>query len=337
MKIAITSDVHLGERRFRRVENHQNLFQLINYAVWDEVLDLVRSEKVDMLLVAGDLFEDHDPEVPALFHAQLLHQLDVPVHVLGGNHDFGMLAHVQGIHCLDLLAGGNVHVHHSDFEVLDAGDVNVHFIPYHCMNAVAWNESRKAMGRRNILVAHGYLADASSDDDPYAAPRDQLAKFELSVLGHVHLPYVNGKKGRVVLTPGSTMPSPAVFGAGDPSSAAPSMWVYDTDGMNLKRIRLSRAPSVISIQSESVNEDLARVGDLDLPVPPICNISYSGGISDVDESVYKKAYANCLNLSMQTVEKREVAHNMKVTGFWEHVQSEKPEWVDCFKQILAGN
>lgn len=54
------------------------------------IADLVRTEHVNLVLVAGDIFDSPSPEkstVSATFHA--IGQIPVPVIAIPGNHDFG--------------------------------------------------------------------------------------------------------------------------------------------------------------------------------------------------------------------------------------------------------
>ncbi len=86
MKILHTADWHLGKRldRFSRLEE-----QIL---VLEEIVQIADEQKVDMVLVAGDLFDNFNPSVEAteLFY-KTLKRLSCngkrPVIVIAGNHD----------------------------------------------------------------------------------------------------------------------------------------------------------------------------------------------------------------------------------------------------------
>ncbi|MBW8325843.1 MAG: exonuclease subunit SbcD [Prolixibacteraceae bacterium] len=86
MKLLHTSDWHLGKRLedFSRIEEQQ--------AVLQEICEIAEREKVDAVLVAGDLFDTFNPPTEAvdLFYKtlkRLSHNGCRPVIAIAGNHD----------------------------------------------------------------------------------------------------------------------------------------------------------------------------------------------------------------------------------------------------------
>ena len=86
MKILHTADWHLGKRldRFSRLEEQ--------VLVMNEIVEIADEQKVNMVLIAGDLFDNFNPSVEAteLFY-KTLKQLSLngkrPVIAISGNHD----------------------------------------------------------------------------------------------------------------------------------------------------------------------------------------------------------------------------------------------------------
>ncbi|MDC8106642.1 metallophosphoesterase family protein [Chryseobacterium sp. PTM-20240506] len=86
MKILHTADWHLGKRldRFSRLEEQVQ--------VMDEIVQIADAQKVDLIIVAGDLFDNFNPSVEAveLFY-KTLKRLSLngkrPVVAISGNHD----------------------------------------------------------------------------------------------------------------------------------------------------------------------------------------------------------------------------------------------------------
>ena len=86
MKILHTADWHLGKRldRFSRLEEQ--------VSVMNEIVEIADQQKVDLVLVAGDLFDNFNPSVDAveLFYKtlkRLSNNGKRPVVAISGNHD----------------------------------------------------------------------------------------------------------------------------------------------------------------------------------------------------------------------------------------------------------
>ncbi len=86
MKILHTADWHLGKRldRFSRLEEQ--------VSVMNEIIEIADEQKVDLVLVAGDLFDNFNPSVEAveLFYKtlkRLSNNGKRPVIAIAGNHD----------------------------------------------------------------------------------------------------------------------------------------------------------------------------------------------------------------------------------------------------------
>ncbi|MGQ9691885.1 MAG: metallophosphoesterase family protein [Thermaceae bacterium] len=94
MRILHTADWHLG-KLLKGVDRTPEVAEAL-----EGVLEIVQKERVDLVLVAGDLFDR--PQVPveaeeeALRFFLRLHELEVPALVIAGNHDSGRRLEVWG-------------------------------------------------------------------------------------------------------------------------------------------------------------------------------------------------------------------------------------------------
>lgn len=85
MKVLHTSDWHVGKaiRGESRADEHR--------AVLQEIVGIAESEQVDLVIVAGDLFDSASPTAEAeeiVYRALLgLASAGIPVAVIAGNHD----------------------------------------------------------------------------------------------------------------------------------------------------------------------------------------------------------------------------------------------------------
>ena len=96
MRFLHTSDWHVGRtiRNHSRSEEHQ--------AVFAEIIDIAKREKVDAVLVTGDIFHERRPPLEAEeLVAQTLADLaraGIPSVIIPGNHDDPYrLAHLEAV------------------------------------------------------------------------------------------------------------------------------------------------------------------------------------------------------------------------------------------------
>ena len=86
MKILHTADWHLG----KRLDNYSRIEEQIE--VMNEICEIADEQNIDLVLVAGDLFDTFNPSVEAveLFYKtlkRLANNGQRPVIAIAGNHD----------------------------------------------------------------------------------------------------------------------------------------------------------------------------------------------------------------------------------------------------------
>jgi exonuclease SbcD len=212
MKFIHTADWHLGRslHKTNLVEDQR--------LVLDELVELMKKVKPDVLIVAGDIY---DRAVPAVDAIRLLEnvintivlEMEVPIVMIAGNHDspdrlaFGSQLYVdRGLH----IAGPTT----SKVVLSDEhGEVDIHLIPYarpeeaiaagltlkdrsHDAAIQAQVEACAAAGvsGRSIGVAHAFVKNCeSSDSERYLSvggastvSADHFDMFAYTALGHLH-------------------------------------------------------------------------------------------------------------------------------------------------------
>ena len=211
MRLIHTSDWHLG-RAF-----HQVGLLGAQAAYLDHLVDVVRAERVDAVLVSGDIY---DRAMPAPDTVELLSQalerlVDAGAHVVlsSGNHDSAIrLGFASG-----LLERAGLHIRSSAADIgrpVVVGDVAVHPIPYLepalVADALGAEERthagvlRAAMARvradaevrggRTVVMAHAFVAGGVTSESERdisvggvsAVPPDVFVGVDYAALGHLH-------------------------------------------------------------------------------------------------------------------------------------------------------
>lgn len=211
MKFLHTADLHIGKSiyEFHMLEDQQYVLQ--------EILQIAKTEKVDAILLAGDIY---DRSVPSTEAVQLLEWFFMealklaPVFVISGNHDsaerlsFG--ANLFAKNGLYIAGGKNVK------EVIlqdELGKVAVHMLPFvkpavigtaSCEEAVAkqlevlkenWNAAD-----RHVLMTHFFVCAGGKEPDlsdsevrGFVGGLEQVdvnlfEAYDYVALGHIHKP-----------------------------------------------------------------------------------------------------------------------------------------------------
>ncbi len=263
MRLLHTSDWHLG-RSFHRegMLAHQATYV-------DHLLEVVESERVDLVVVAGDVYDRALPHVDAVRLADealvRLAASRASVVVTSGNHDsaqrlgFGSrLIDAAGVHLRADPAGVGTPVLLAD----EHGPVAVHGLPYLDPHAVAepWGLSTRsheaalveAMRRvradvtsrraRTVVLAHAFVAGAEPSDSERDISVGGVSRVATSVfdgidyvaLGHLHGPHVLDHRLRY-----SGSPLAYSFSEADQRKGS---WLVDLDGRGEVTAEFVEAP-----------------------------------------------------------------------------------------------
>ncbi|EKO3391429.1 exonuclease SbcCD subunit D [Vibrio fluvialis] len=224
MKFLHTSDWHLG-RQFHNV----SLLEDQRY-VLKQLIDYLKNNAVDAVIVAGDVY---DRSVPPTVAIELLDEvvssictdLNIPMIMIPGNHD--------GARRLGFAAkqmkGAGLHII-SDFEQMMtpvvlkselAGDVAFYGMPYndpeqvrhHYRNSVTTHDeahqflcecikAQRDTSQRHVLISHCFVDGAMESDSerPLAiggsdrVNHEHFADFDYVALGHLHQPQKKGEE-----------------------------------------------------------------------------------------------------------------------------------------------
>ena len=230
MRIAIASDLHLGfgkgsERNIEAFEQAKQAFEI------------ALKEKVDLLLLPGDLFDKDLPSQETWVQAFQLFSLmknekrenvlvkkkteqgyedfkfqHIPVIAIAGTHEFRSKDFKNALDVLQE-AGCLTYLHKSTAEL----EVNGEKLVVHGLSGVPEKNALEALqdwnpepvpGALNILVLHQSIKEFLPFDDEMVASislDDLPNNFDLVVNGHLHLSSEKDIKGKRFVLPGSTV------------------------------------------------------------------------------------------------------------------------------------
>ena len=218
MRILHLSDLHLG----KRVCETSMLKE--QEAVFDSIIDHLRSSLTDAVIIAGDIYDRSIPPESAvvLFSSMIerISDMGITVMAISGNHDSPeRLSFASGV-----MKKHNIHfvtnVRDSPEPVTlhdEYGTVNFYLLPYlrpndvsnvYDVNPPSYTDAAEYMvqsmnidsRQRNVIVSHQFVAGASLTDTETciggteAVSAQVYEAFDYAALGHLHTPQSAGRK-----------------------------------------------------------------------------------------------------------------------------------------------
>lgn len=198
MKFGHLADCHLGAWRYPEL-------QQLNFESFKQAIETCKKEKVDFILIAGDLFDSPYPPIETIKDAfnefRKLKEANIPVFFIAGSHDYS----ISGKSFLDVMekSGFGINV----FKPIEKDD-SIILEPTIYKGAAVYGYPGKktglevydipkiklqdAPGMFKILMLHTTMKDALPGLDIPSVDRDSLPKADYLALGHLHLQYEKG-------------------------------------------------------------------------------------------------------------------------------------------------
>jgi len=265
MRFLHTSDWHLG-RSLHRAD-----LRAAQAAFLDHLVDVTKTEKVDAVLVAGDVYDRAVPPVDAVELCEdallRLHSTGARIVLISGNHDsarrlgFGSrLLDRAGVHLRTKLRSLAEPVVLEDA----SGPVAVYGIPYlepdavrgempevgkghqgvlgHAVGQIKEDADARRIGRR-VVLAHGWVTGGAASESERditvggvgQAPADLFDGFSYVAMGHLH-----GQQTIAGHLRYSGSPLPYSFSE---ASHHKGSWLVELDGQGLARAERVPAPT----------------------------------------------------------------------------------------------
>lgn len=226
MKLLCASDLHLG-RRAVGIPEHLGLdpSRFATSAVWDQTVELALRERVDLVLLAGDVVDRENRLFEALGPLErglnTLRRHGIAVYAVAGEDDFDTLRRVADSDEGDALTllGRDGHwqavtVERDGQPALRLAGWSAPGQTFHGSVLAGFTEGSTTGSEDDgvplVALFHGTVTDEEPSNTVFAAiPRNQLDGYGASlwVVGHEHTPSFSAENdGNVVLAPGAVSP-----------------------------------------------------------------------------------------------------------------------------------
>jgi len=191
-RFAHMADIHLGGWR-------QQELQRLNFESFQKAINVCINEKVDFVLIAGDLFDTAFPPIEILKETfaefRKLHNAEIPCYLIAGSHDYS----VSGKTFLDVLEKTGFCKNVTDFEEKE-GEIILN--PTIHENIAIYGYPGKKTGldvqdlRKiklkpsplfKILMLHTTIDKAKGDLPVEAIETESLPHSDYCALGHLHI------------------------------------------------------------------------------------------------------------------------------------------------------
>lgn len=336
MKLAIWSDLHVGHRMYRTDEDNFNKFEHIGYDVLQKNVDIIKKEKPDLIINAGDTFETANPSVLAMTnYVKAMNELsEFPTMAILGNHDF---AFANKRNKCSAVAMAN-HTYFADYEIktVELNDILFVMMPYiydtkeniekylkQCEDiAKSTNITKK------ILITHGVTEKYYREHfigDPIMLSDDLVSLYDLIIIGHIHTPFSYKQGKSLVISPGSMIDYQA-------SEYHTGPIFLDTDTMKFNKV-IVETPHIIkkSCTEKDINDILNNI------TQNIYHISFNGNIDNIDNDLFIKAKNKAVNLIIDIVKENETTEDeskksTSLLNIYEWINTNYPDYVDIFNE-----
>ncbi|GMA59877.1 metallophosphoesterase family protein [Alicyclobacillus fastidiosus] len=182
LRILHTADLHVGTPfKLRASQLPDGAFEQLRLAagtVLQRIVDYAIDQRVDAVIIAGDLFDEADPPVSVQYDVlrqfRRLSELDIPVILSHGNHDpVGAASLFPWPSTVHVLGTGATGERVCDI-VLPLSGYQVQFSGFSYLTREVYGSKVAQFARRDdvdiaIALYHGQVGSASGPHAPYAA------------------------------------------------------------------------------------------------------------------------------------------------------------------------
>lgn len=333
MKLLHTSDWHLG----MLLRSGRTYYDDQKYAI-DKICKIASEEKVDGILLAGDVFDKSiaSQEGLQLYNdvmTKICADLGINVYLIAGNHD-GAERISQ---CSELLKKSGLYIAGSltsEVNVINVGDVDIYLLPWISTDKVKTVFPEKADeinsmedayqvvldkyresfvdGHKNVLVSHAFIVNAETSVSDRSAEVGRATMvgshvfegFDYVALGHLHGPQDISDKIRYS---GSIM----AYSFGKEENQVKSVTIIDTEDMSHKIVPI---PQLYSRKTLSGTYDELMKAEYDKDIlDGYVRLEVSDSYVGLEATaLFREKYKNLLEISGKSLEREDAKITMTI-------------------------
>jgi len=336
MRFLHTSDWHLGMTFRSGMSYIEDQRHFIN-----EILKIAEDEKVDGIIIAGDVFDKSiaSPEALELYDEtmnRICLDMNMPVYIIAGNHDGARRLSQNN----ELLKKSGLFVCGSlkkDTQVIRLEDTDIYMLPWISTDKVkttfpdeedkitSLEEAYKLVldkyrqefipGKKNILISHSFIVNATTSVSDKAAEVGRATMigsyvfdgFDYVALGHIHGPQDINDRIRYCGTPMS-------YSFGKEENQIKSVTIYDSKTDEKKIIPINNLRNRCTLKGKF--EDLYRADFDESILDGYVRIEVEDRFAGLEIiASLKEKYKNLLEVAGKDFEKQDAKITMTIDEF----------------------
>ncbi len=207
MKFVHIADIHM-DSPFVNLSDREtlgDLKRLEQRKKLKEVIEYIKENKIDMLFIAGDLYEQQYIKQTTIEYINNLFK-EIPetqIYIAPGNHD----PYLKNSYYSKYKWNENVKIFNSKIEKIEQDEIDIYgygFEDFYCTECGIKNLKIENPEKENILIMHGTLDGANIEEKQYNSISTKILEekgFDYVALGHIHK--TNFNKESKIIYPGS--------------------------------------------------------------------------------------------------------------------------------------
>ncbi len=207
MKFVHIADIHM-DSPFVNLSDREtlgDLKRLEQRKKLKEVIEYIKENEIDMLFIAGDLYEQQYIKQTTIEYINNLFK-EIPetqIYIAPGNHD----PYLKNSYYSKYKWNENVKIFNSKIEKIEQDEIDIYgygFEDFYCTECGIENLEIENPEKENILIMHGTLDGANIEEKQYNSISTKILEekgFDYVALGHIHK--TNFNKESKIIYPGS--------------------------------------------------------------------------------------------------------------------------------------
>lgn len=323
MKVAIISDLHIGQTLYRNTEDGLNKYELLGYEILEKYTDACLN--ADLVIVCGDIFHTPNPSIMAInaFNKMYdtLSEAGIKVASILGNHDFNMIQAKHGISSVSAVADCVDFYTH----IFAYDDVRFYFVPW-TFDKEQKEKYEKSIkldkNSSNVLIAHGttetYMNKFNSNIQ-FDISDEFIKQFNFAFIGHVH----DYAKYNIGDTQVYSVGSMINYAANKLTTGI--LW-FDTETLKITQ-QIINTPYTEKITTDDLNT-------IEIKENNIYKIMYTGDVEKIDNDTYTEIKKKALAVTLELPEeKQEESAEDFESDFMAWLRSNYADKVELFEKM----